>query len=155
MESDRFNRIKATILIVDDSSEMRQYLRMLLELDCYQVETVGTGIEALQLLRDGFAPAVVLLDVKMPGMNGWQTLRHLRKLWPDLSVIMCSGDDEPDRIRRAAFLGVQAYLAKPVQHLYLSAAIERCLAAQATKGMKHCPGARVVRLPLRNSGHES
>ena len=155
MESDRFNRAKATILIVDDSPEMRQYLRTLLELDRYQVETVGTGIEALQLLREGFAPAVVLLDVNMPGMDGWQTLRHLRKLWPELNVIMCSGDDDPDRTRRAAFLRVQAYLTKPVQHLYLSAAIERCLAAQATKPAKHYPGTRVIRLPLRDSGRQS
>jgi len=155
MLSDRFSRAKATILVVDDSPEMQQYLRILLELDSYHVETASTGSEALQRLREGCAPAVVLLDVQMPGMDGLKTLRRLRKLWPELKVIMCSGVDDPGRTRRAALLGVQAYLTKPIQHLYLSAAIERCLAGQATKPVNHYPGARVLTLPRRNPGHEN
>ena len=63
----------------------------------------------------------------MPGLNGFQTLRRLRSSWPDLKVIMCSGMDDPRNVRRATRLGARAYLTKPVQHLYLSAAIERCL----------------------------
>ena len=55
------NRAKATVLIVDDSPEMLRYLRVLLELDSYQVETASNGSEALQRVRDGCAPAVVLL----------------------------------------------------------------------------------------------
>lgn len=155
MLSDRYSRAKATILVVDDSPEMQQYFRILLELDSYHVETASTGSEALQRLREGYVPAVVLLDVQMPGMDGLKTLRRLRKLWPELKVIICSGVDDPDKTRRAALLGAQAYLIKPVQHLYLTAAIERCLAAQATKPVNYYPGARVVTLPRRNPSPEN
>jgi len=60
-------------------------------------------------------------------MDGLKTLRRLMKLQPHLNVIMCSGVDDPAKIRRAALLGAKAYLTKPIQHLYLSAAVERCL----------------------------
>ena len=60
-------------------------------------------------------------------MDGLETLRILRQLHPAAKVIMCSGVDDPDKIQQAILLGAQAYLVKPVQHLYLSAAIERCL----------------------------
>jgi two-component system OmpR family response regulator len=125
--SARANGPKATILVVDDSPEMLRYLRLLLEIDSYQVETVSNGADALRRIREGCAPAVVLLDLQMPGMDGLKTLRRLLKLQADLNVIMCSGVDDPAKIRRATLLGAKAYLIKPIQHLYLSAALERCL----------------------------
>jgi CheY-like chemotaxis protein len=141
------NRAKATVLIVDDSPEMLRYLRALLELDSYQVETASNGSEALQRVRDGCAPAIVLLDLQMPGMDGLKTLRGLRKLQPDLKVIMCSGVDDPGQVRRAVSLGAQAYLTKPVRHLYLSAALERCL--NEAPGMRETGvGTNVVALPV-------
>ena len=118
---------KATVLVVDDAPAMQRYLRQLLELDSYVVETTSSGAEAVQLLRDGLNPTVVLLDLQMPGMDGMETLQSLRRLWPSLKFIVCSGVDEPSQMRRAASLGVEAYLTKPVQYLYLSAAIQRCL----------------------------
>ena len=148
MFSSGFNRAKATILVVDDSPEMQRYLRLLLEFDSYSVETASNGSEALQRLRDGCAPALVLLDMQMPGMDGLRTLRSLRRLRPDLKVIMCSAVDDPGKIQRAASLGAQAYLVKPIQHLYLSAAIERCLAEHPPHGVGQRPGTfRVVTLP--------
>src|SRR6266550_4761162 len=125
--SARANGPKATILVVDDSPAMLRYLRLLLEVDSYQVETASNGTDALRRIRHGCSPAVVLLDVQMPGMDGLKTLRRLMKLQPDLNVIMCSGVDDPAKIRRATLLGAKAYLTKPVQHLYLSAAVESCL----------------------------
>ena len=118
---------RASVLVVEDSVELQNYLRLLLELDRYKVEVAGNGEEALQRLRNGCAPRVVLLDMQMPGMDGLETLRILRQLHPAAKVIMCSGVDDPEKIRQAILLGAQAYLIKPVQHLYLSAAIERCL----------------------------
>jgi CheY-like chemotaxis protein len=119
--------MKATVLVVEDSLELRNYLRFLLELDRYEVEIAGNGEEALQRIQDGCAPRVVLLDMQMPGMDGLETLRILRQLHPAAKVIMCSGVDDPEKIRQALALGAQAYLVKPVRHLYLSAAIARCL----------------------------
>jgi CheY-like chemotaxis protein len=128
--------VRASILVVDDSPEMQRYLRILLECDRYGVETAGTGLEALQLLRNGFTPALVLLDLCMPGLDGLQTLRYLRKLRPNLKVIVCSGEDDPGKIREAESLGAEAYLLKPIQHLYLSAAIERCLQTRPSENSK-------------------
>jgi len=119
--------VKATVLIVDDSAEMRRYLRVLLELDSYRVETASSGHEALQNLGHGCPPQVVLLDVQMPGMDGLETLRQLHELRPRPKVIMCSAEDDPWKIAKAASLGAHAFLVKPIQHLYLTAAIERCL----------------------------
>ena len=112
---------------------MLRYLRVLLELDSYQVETASNGSEALQRVREGCAPDAVLLDLQMPGMDGLKTLRRLLKLQPELKVIMCSGVDDPSEVRRSALLGAQAYLTKPVRHLYLSAAVERCLGPSLAK----------------------
>ena len=125
--SARANGPKVTILVVDDSPDMLRYLRLLLETDSYQVETARNGADAVLRIREGCSPAVVLLDLQMPGMDGLKTLRRLLKLQPGLNVIMCSGVDDPTKVRQATVLGAKAYLTKPVQHLYLSAAVERCL----------------------------
>ena len=125
--SARANGPKATILVVDDSPAMLRYLRLLLEIDSYQVDTASNGADAVRRIRQGYSPAVILLDLQMPGMDGLKTLRRLLKLRPDLNVIMCSGVDDPTKVRQATVLGAKAYLTKPVQHLYLSAALERCL----------------------------
>jgi CheY-like chemotaxis protein len=118
---------RATILVVDDSPDMLRYLRMVLELDSYRVETANNGVEALQRVRNGTVPEVVVLDLQMPEMDGLKTLGRLLKLQPQLKVIMCSGVDDPDQVQQAALLGARAYLKKPVQHLYLSAAVKECL----------------------------
>jgi CheY-like chemotaxis protein len=118
---------RATVLVVDDSPEIQRYLRMLLELDSHRVETASSGDEAMHLLRNGCTPDVMLLDLQMPQMDGLETLRQLQELRSRPRVIMCSGVDDPEKIREAASLGADAYLVKPVQHLYLSAAVDRCL----------------------------
>jgi len=134
------NPVKATILVVDDSLEMQRYLRVLLELDSYRVEAASSGAEALQILSRGCAPQVVLLDVQMPGMDGLETLRRLQDLRPKPKVIICSAVDDPGKIAEAASLGAHAYLLKPIQHLYLSAAIERCLNEDPARRVERLAG---------------
>jgi CheY-like chemotaxis protein len=119
--------VKATVLVVDDSPEIQRYLRTLLELDSYRVIAVGNGYEALDILRHAQVADVVLLDMQMPGMDGLEVLRRMQNLCPKVKVIMCSGVDHPEKVCQALSLGAHAYLVKPVQHLYLSAAVERCL----------------------------
>jgi CheY-like chemotaxis protein len=122
---------RATVLVIEDCPEVQRYLRVLLELDCYHVEVASNGEEALRRMQQGCTPELVLLDMQMPGMDGLKTLRSLRDLQPGLKVIICSGEDHPDTIRQAILLGAQAYLVKPVPRLYLSAAVEGCLARRA------------------------
>ena len=116
-----------TILVVDDSPAMLTYFRTLLELDSYRVHTASNGLEALRRVREGFVPDLVLLDVQMPHLDGMQTLKYLLKLRPGLKVIMCSAWSSPGKVQQARLLGAQAYLTKPVQHLYLTAALDNCL----------------------------
>jgi CheY-like chemotaxis protein len=122
-----FERLKGKVLVVDDSPEMRRYLQTLLELNSYRVQTASSGLEALQLLMAGADPDVVLLDFQMPNLDGFVTLERIRALRPALKVIMCSGVMDPGFARRAVQLGAEAFLTKPVRHLYLTAALERCI----------------------------
>ena len=144
MLSAQTNAPGVTILIVDDSPDMRRYLRVLLELDRYQVETADDGIEALRRLKEGCLPDVVLLDLQMPRLNGLRTLHRIRKHHPDLKVIICSAEEDPRKLRLAEMLGADAHVSKPVRHLYLSAAVERCLGPRPSAPPSH---ASVITLP--------
>ena len=141
------NPVEAKVLVVDDSPEIQRYLRTLLEMDSYVVETASSGYEALQRLRLGYSPQVVLLDLQMPGMDGLETLRLLQEFRPKPKVIMCSGMDDPEKIRAATTLGAHAYLLKPIQHLYLSAAVDRCLQERQAKRPPEVLGAQLFVLP--------
>ena len=123
-----------TILVVDDDPAMLLYIRTLLELDSYKVETASSGMQAVQLVSSGFAPDVALLDVNMPGMDGLETLRLLLQIRPGLKIIMCSGVPDARKALEAFVNGAQEFLTKPFHHLYLSATLERCLALAGNAG---------------------
>lgn len=122
----------ATVLIVDDDAAMRHYLRTLLELDSYRVQIAAGGLEAVQMVAAGLVPDIILLDVNMPGLDGLETLRQLLHIRPSLKVIMCSGAPDPRKALEAFVNGAQDFLTKPFRHLYLSAALERCLAVRSS-----------------------
>jgi CheY-like chemotaxis protein len=148
------NPVKAKVLVVDDSPEIQRYLCALLELDSYRVETASSGHQALRLLGHGCAPDVVLLDLQMPRMDGLETLRRLQQFLPKPRVIMCSGVDDPNKIHEALALGAHSYLLKPVRHLYLSAAIERCLLETPAKRAEDNLGPQLFVLPLPGRGQQ-
>lgn len=62
----------ATILLVDDNSDILEVIRVILETEGYRVATASNGVEALEQLRDGLVPQLVILDLSMPVMNGWE-----------------------------------------------------------------------------------
>ena len=78
------------ILLVDDEPGMLRYIKTLLEVDDYKVETATTGEEALVKVDKGLEPDLVLLDVLMPGIDGLQTLEQLRQKQPASKVVMLS-----------------------------------------------------------------
>jgi two-component system, chemotaxis family, chemotaxis protein CheY len=65
------------VLVVDDDESIRETLQMALELDGYATAFAGNGEEALLWLRKNPAPRLILLDLMMPGMDGWQMFEHL------------------------------------------------------------------------------
>src|ERR1700750_829172 len=80
----------AKILLVDDEPGMLRYIKTLLEVDDYKVETATTGEEALEKFEKVLAPDLVLLDVLMPGIDGLQTLEQIRQKQSGLKVVMLS-----------------------------------------------------------------
>src|SRR3989475_12682267 len=80
----------AKILLVDDEPGMLRYIRTLLEVDDYKVETASTGEEGLERVQKGLQPDLVLLDLLMPGIDGLETLEQLRQLRPGVKVCMIS-----------------------------------------------------------------
>src|SRR5882762_2972773 len=115
------------ILLVDDEPGMLRYIKTLLELDEFAVETASTGEEALALLKGGSEPDLVLLDLLMPGIDGLQTLEQVRQLRPSVKVIMLSCVTDTRKVVQAIRLGASDYLTKPFQKAELDAVIEKCI----------------------------
>lgn len=123
------------ILLVDDEPGMLRYIRTLLEVDDYKVETATTGEEAVIRVQKGLQPDLVLLDLLMPGIDGLQTLEQLRELQPAVKVVMLSCVSDTRKVVQAMRLGAQDYLTKPFQKAELDAVINQCLASsQQTHG---------------------
>jgi two-component system response regulator AtoC len=116
-----------SILLVDDEPGMLRYIRTLLEVDEYKVETASTGEEALQRVEKGLRPDLVLLDLLMPGIDGLQTLEQLRHLVPGMKVVMLSCVSDTRKVVQAIRLGAHDYLTKPFQKGELDAVIDQCL----------------------------
>jgi two-component system response regulator AtoC len=124
------------ILLVDDEPGMLRYIRTLLEVDDYSVQTASTGEEALQQVEKGLRPDLVLLDLLMPGIDGLQTLEQLRQLAPGLKVVMLSCVSDTRKVVQAIRLGAQDYLTKPFQKAELTTVIDQCLG----KNQQNLPG---------------
>src|SRR5437762_11649354 len=117
----------ANILLVDDEPGMQRYIKTLLEVDDYKVETASTGEEALQQVEKGLQPDLVLLDVLMPGIDGLQTLEQLRQVQPGVKVVMLSCVNDTRKVVHAMQLGALDYLTKPFQKAELDAVIDLSL----------------------------
>ena len=118
---------KAKILLVDDEPGMLRYIKTLLEVDDYKVDTASTGEEALERVQKGLQPELVLLDLLMPGIDGLQTLEQLRQLRPGMKVVMLSCVSDTRKVVQAIRLGAHDYLTKPFQKAELDAVIDQCL----------------------------
>jgi len=117
----------ANILLVDDEPGMLRYIRTLLEVDDYKVETASTGEEAVDRVQKGLQPDLVLLDLLMPGIDGLQTLEQLRLLQPSVKVVMLSCVNDTRKVVQAMRLGAHDYLTKPFQKAELDAVVDQCL----------------------------
>src|SRR5438552_1041179 len=118
---------RAKILLVDDEPGMLRYIRTLLEVDNHTVQTASTGEEALELMQNGLEPNLVLLDLLMPGIDGLETLERLRKLQPNVRVVMLSCVNDTKKVVQAIRLGATDYITKPFQKAELDTVIDQCL----------------------------
>lgn len=113
------------ILIVDDERHIVQVVRMNLEMERYQVITASSGTEALERVRQDL-PDLVLLDVGMPELDGFETLQLLREV-SDVPVIMLTVRSDEDDIIRGLELGADDYITKPFRARELSSRIRTVL----------------------------
>jgi DNA-binding response OmpR family regulator len=111
------------LLIVDDESDICEFLRDFFEERNYEVFTALTGDAALSLVEEK-DPAIVLLDIKMPGANGIDILRTIKQRHPHVKTIMVTAVETEEAIREALSLGADSYITKPLSLEYLESEVE-------------------------------
>lgn len=130
---------KQKILIVDDSEMNRSLLADILE-EQYDVVEAENGVEAISLLSRQRADfSLLLLDIMMPEMDGFEVLAYINKYhWNDtFAVIMISADDSPANIKRAYDLGAFDYISRPFDSTLYSAGFPiRCFYMQGSSVLR-------------------
>ena len=116
----------ARLLLVDDDSSLLEILANYLHRAGDEVRTAASGQAALAALAEEL-PDLVVLDVTMPGMDGWQVLGRIREHWPIPAIMLTARTDEPDVLRGFA-AGADDYVAKPFSFAQLEARIRAVLA---------------------------
>ena len=101
------------VLVVDDDPGIRETMNDILTLEGFDVTVAPDGASAIALCRkEGFD--VALLDIRMPGMDGVETLKALKAIAPDLRAVMITGFEAGDLARRAMDAGAEAVFHKPL-----------------------------------------
>lgn len=111
-------RWPGTVVVVDDEPKVRSALQEFLERHGFKVSALASGEEALELV-DRLRPSVVLLDIKLAGMDGVLTLKKIKAARPDTIVIMMTGLEEEQTMVQAFALGAYDYITKPFNLDYL------------------------------------
>ena len=99
------------VLVVDDESRMRRFIRMNMELEGYQIIEAENGLVALEQIRQ-HTPDLVIMDVMMPEMDGFETLKLLREISTVPVILLTVKSDEDDKIQGLS-LGADDYVTKP------------------------------------------
>lgn len=115
-----------TVMIVDDEIAIRETLEMILSYENYQVVKAGSGAEALALVEKQ-TPDVILLDVKMPGMDGFEVLERLQAAKKGIPVIVISGHGNIETAVEAVKMGAYDFLEKPLDRSRLLVTLGNCL----------------------------
>ncbi len=116
------------LLIVDDEKNIRESMVRLLRTKGYDTEGAESGAEALQKIR-GKSFDLLIMDFRMPGMDGLETFRRAREFNPEIAVIMLTGYGTPERENEAMRLGVKKFVRKPITIDQLANVINDVLAS--------------------------
>jgi len=119
------------ILIVDDDPVILRLLQINFRLEGYEVDSASRGDEALRRAREA-VPDVVVLDIMMPGVDGFDVLRQLKEdpASRDVPVILLSARAQDEDRRRGYALGVEEYVTKPFDPAHLVEIVRRVLAGR-------------------------
>ncbi len=120
------------ILVVDDDKNVRYVMRELLELENYTVFTAENGERALEMMLDTHVD-LVIVDIMMPKMDGYEFTKELRSFSPELPVLMVSAKQLPEDRKRGFLSGIDDYMSKPLDNeellLHIKALLRRVSAA--------------------------
>ena len=122
------HRMSATfhrIAILDDELQMRKAIARLLHCHGHQTKPFATGLSLLEAIEAHEEFHAILLDLHMPGLNGFQVLERLSRLAHRPAVIVITGKDEPGNAQKARELGACSYLLQPIPESVLLKAIEQ------------------------------
>jgi two-component system, OmpR family, alkaline phosphatase synthesis response regulator PhoP len=114
------------ILLVDDELSIVQLTRLYLEREGFKVEAVGNGLNALKAVED-FKPALVVLDIMLPGLDGFEVCRRLRIADNSIPILMVTARDEDIDKIVGLELGADDYLTKPFNPRELVARVKAIL----------------------------
>jgi two-component system KDP operon response regulator KdpE len=121
-----------TILLVDDDESLRQVISQYLTQEGYRVIAAGSGAEALRLFY-AERPEAVLLDLMMPGMDGWEVCARLRELSDAPILLVTARTSQEDKLRGFR-LGIDDYLSKPFSLAELAARLQAVLSRSRKSG---------------------
>jgi DNA-binding response OmpR family regulator len=117
------------ILLVDDEPHILQFLELGLQNEGFEVRTAPDGMSAITVAHE-FQPQVVILDIMMPGIDGFEVCRMLKKSGPPVAIIMLTAKDEVDDRVKGLSLGADDYVVKPFSFEELLARIQARLRNQ-------------------------
>jgi DNA-binding response OmpR family regulator len=118
------NHQKKTVLIIEDEADIRIFIARVLELEGYNVLEAGDGITGMELIKEN-PVSMVLLDLRLPGPDGWSILRDIKRN-PNLSripVVVLTAIAESIQRKRTLRMGASSYLIKPLSARSLSMTI--------------------------------
>ena len=119
-----------TVLTIDDDNAITELLAMLLRTHGYEVVTANNGEEGVKFIKEK-NPHVVVLDLMMPGLDGWQVCKRVRE-FSNVPIIILSALDDPAMIASALDAGADDYLVKPVSSSILVAHLNRLIRRTGT-----------------------
>jgi len=116
------------ILVVDDECDICDFVKNFFQERGYEVLTALSGEDAIEISKKE-KPDLILLDVKMKGMDGLAALKHLKGVDRKQRVIMITALEDQDKMDEASRLGACDYITKPLVLDYLESAVERSMGA--------------------------
>ena len=122
---------KITIMVVDDDPNIQQLINLYLTKDGFDVVCAGSGDEALDMFKSA-PPSLILLDVMLPGMDGWQVCREVRKV-SNIPIIMLTAKDETFDKVLGLELGADDYIVKPFDTKEVIARVKAVLRRASTQ----------------------
>ncbi|MBW1766620.1 MAG: response regulator [Deltaproteobacteria bacterium] len=140
---------KIKVLMVDDEEQFRSTTSKILSRRGYETSMAGCGEEAIEILKTT-QQDVVVLDIKMPGMDGHEALAQIKKMNPDIQVIMLTGHGASDSAKESLQQGAFDYLSKPCDIDLLAAKINDAHAAATHKGVREEKRAKDIMIPIED-----